>query len=267
MGRKGACWTFLPHPGKVVLSWLWHRHLRALRAIGFAWSSCKLYLLYSCAPARNEEKENKNEVICVALVCVWKIPGSETQMSWPIWKEDIGAILGICARSVRDLDCLYKALSGTAFPGKEGNPCVAPKWEVRMKTNFWKWQINGLTQENNKHSKNKVMMDKHLRKKKKVCCAFGLRNAVLGSRNAKGFGIEVEMSSQCSTAVKVQMELSNGKIGAASIGRGIFVWDWCGCVWKALQEHREFIGKYLDKPKKLKSVSKKSLKAQFLEFQ
>lgn len=62
-----------------------------------------------------------NKVICIALVCVWKILGSGTQMSCPIWKEDIGA--------VRDLDCLYKALRGTAFPEKEGNLCVTLKWE------------------------------------------------------------------------------------------------------------------------------------------
>lgn len=212
MGRKGACWTFLPHPGKVVLSWLWHRHLRALRAIGFAWSSCKLYLLYSCAPARNEEKENKNEVICVALVCVWKIPGSETQMSWPIWKEDIGAILGICARSVRDLDCLYKALSGTAFPGKEGNPCVAPKWEVRMKTNFWKWQINGLTQENNKHSKNKVMMDKHLRKKKKCVVHLGWEMLFWEAGMQKGLGLRWKWAHSAALLSKCKWSSQMGKL-------------------------------------------------------
>lgn len=48
-------------------------------------------------------------------------------MSCPIWKEEIGAVLGICARSVRAVDSLYKAPS--AFPGKEGNPCAAHKWK------------------------------------------------------------------------------------------------------------------------------------------
>lgn len=45
-----------------------------------------------------------------------------------------------------------------------------------------------------------------------------MRNAVLGSRSAKG--IVVEMSSQCYIAVL--MELSKGKTGATSVGEGIF---------------------------------------------
>lgn len=161
-------------------------------------NSCKLYLLYSCASTRNERKQEKGNLHCSCL-CVGEILGSGTQMLCPIWKEDMGAILGICARSMRDLHCLYKALWGTAFPLKEGNPCVAHKWEVKMKTNFCKWHINGWTA----HRK----ITNILRTKQRWTniqgekCVVHLRNAVLGSRNAKGFGIDVEIM-QCSIAIK-----------------------------------------------------------------
>lgn len=264
MGRKGGFWTLLPHPGRAVLSWPWHRHLRTLRAVGFTWSICKLCLLNSCASTRNEGKENKKKVICIALVCVWEILGSGTQMLCPIWKEDMGAILGICPRSVRDLHCLYKALWGTAFPLKEGNPCVTHKWEVKMKTNFCKWHINGWTA----HRK----ITNILRTKQRWTniqgekCVVHLRNAVLGSRNAKEFGIDGEIM-QCSIAIKSANGALKWENESNLSSRGGYLFEIGGCAWKALQEHHSIIGKSLDKPKKLKSMSKKRLKAQLLEFQ
>lgn len=95
-----------------------------------------------------------------------------------------------------------------------------------------------------------------------------MRNAVLGSRSAKE--IVVEMSSQCYIAVKSANGALKGENWSNFHRRGN-IWDRCGCVWKALQEHHSFIGKHLDKPKKdqrsWKACIKRAPRAQFLEFQ
>lgn len=61
-------------------------------------------------PFRNEDVENKSKIDCIVLVCVWKNVALVTQTWCTVWKKDIGAVLGIYARSTRDLDYLYKVL-------------------------------------------------------------------------------------------------------------------------------------------------------------
>lgn len=86
-----------------------------------------------------------------------------------------------------------------------------------------------------------------------------LRNAVLGSRNAKEFGIDGEIM-QCSIAIKSANGALKWENESNLSSRGGYLFEIGGCAWKALQEHHSIIGKSLDKPKKLKSMSKRDSK-------